>query len=53
MEMHDVGYEAGGIALAGCLFIGIGLGILFHQYIAGPIIGLGVGLIVMAFFRGR
>lgn len=45
-------YESGGIALAGCFCIGVGVGFLFkplYLYLpVGALIGLGVGLIVMA-----
>jgi hypothetical protein len=46
-------YESGGIALAGCFMIGIGVGFIFKPlYLSvpvGAVIGLGVGLLVMAF----
>ena len=45
-------YESGGIALAGCFCVGTGLGFIFKPlYLSVPVgalIGLGVGLIVMA-----
>jgi hypothetical protein len=45
-------YESGGIALAGCFMIGLGAGLfvkpLWLGLLSGAIIGLGVGLIVMA-----
>jgi hypothetical protein len=47
-------YESGGIALAGCFMVGLGIGALFKPlYLALPVgaaIGLGVGLIMMALF---
>lgn len=43
-------YGAGGVALAGCLIGGIGVAWLFsfNYVLQGAIIGLGVGLVVMA-----
>jgi hypothetical protein len=45
-------YESGGIALAGCLLIGLGAGLfvkpLWLGLLAGAVIGLGVGLLAMA-----
>jgi hypothetical protein len=45
-------YESGGIALAGCFMVGLGAGLfvkpLWLGLLAGSVIGLGVGLLVMA-----
>jgi hypothetical protein len=45
-------YESGGIALAGCFMIGIGVGLfvrpLWIGLIAGGVIGIGVGMLAMA-----
>jgi hypothetical protein len=45
-------YESGGIALAGCFCIGVGVGLLFKPMwlmaLIGAVIGMGVGLVVMA-----
>ncbi|GGA65584.1 hypothetical protein [Ornithinibacillus halotolerans] len=41
-------YERGGIAFVGCVVLGVGFGALFNQWVAGPIIGVGVGFILMA-----
>lgn len=45
-------YESGGIALAGCFMVGLGIGLLFkplYLYVpVGAVIGLGVGLLAMA-----
>lgn len=38
----------GGIVFVGCLFLGIGVGMLVDQVGAGTIIGLGIGFIAMA-----
>jgi len=43
-------YSPGGVALAGCTFLGLGLGIWLGHTFAGLLAGLGVGLIAMAFF---
>ena len=40
-------YFAGSYVFAGCLMVGIGLGLLFNQVAAGTTIGLGIGLILM------
>ncbi len=43
-------YESGGIALSGFLLIGVGVGFAIKPFYAiiGAIVGLGVGLIAMA-----
>jgi hypothetical protein len=45
-------YESGGVALAGCFMVGVGLGILYKPLyiglILGAVIGIGVGLLAMA-----
>ncbi|HVQ44066.1 MAG TPA: hypothetical protein VMT30_03830 [Candidatus Saccharimonadia bacterium] len=45
-------YESGGIALAGCFMVGLGAGLfvkpLWLGLTAGAVIGLGVGLLAMA-----
>lgn len=45
-------YESGGIALAGCFMIGLGAGLFYRpiwlSLIIGATIGLGVGLVAMA-----
>ncbi len=45
--MHDDAYSAGGIILAGCLFIGLGVGIFMGQIWVGTIVGFGIGLFLM------
>jgi hypothetical protein len=55
-ENHPVNpfkdYESGGIALAGCFLVGLGAGLFYRPIwmglIIGGIIGLGVGLLAMA-----
>jgi hypothetical protein len=34
----------------GCLFIGLGLGFLFDQVVAGAMLGVGVGFLAAWFF---
>jgi uncharacterized membrane-anchored protein YhcB (DUF1043 family) len=45
-------YESGGIALAGCFMVGLGIGLLFKPIwlttLVGAIIGIGVGMLAMA-----
>jgi hypothetical protein len=43
-------YESGGIALAGCFILGVGVGFAIKPFdaIAGAVIGTGVGMIAMA-----
>lgn len=48
---HKDGYEGGGIAFVGSLFIGIGLGIKYNQVAVGVMLGLGVGFLIMAIIR--
>ena len=37
----------GGVVFVGCMFIGLGIGILYNKTAVGVILGLGVGFIVM------
>ena len=37
----------------GCLFLGIGLGVLLGHAGAGTLIGLGVGFLATAYFKGK
>ncbi len=39
--------------IAGCLLIGVGLGMLFGHTGAGSLIGLGVGFLLEFFWSGR
>lgn len=40
--------SSAGMAMAGCVVIGIGVGMLFDRTSAGTMIGIGCGLIAMA-----
>jgi hypothetical protein len=43
------GYSYGGPALVGGIIVGIGLGVLFDDFWAWLVIGIGAGFILMAF----
>jgi hypothetical protein len=43
------GYSYGGPAFVGGIFVGVGLGILLDDFWAWLLIGIGAGLILMAF----
>ncbi len=51
------GSAIGGIVLAGCTFIGSGIGMMFHEKEAGVALGMGIGLIAMgaiwAYYRNK
>lgn len=40
-----------GLSFVGCLFIGLGIGLLYGNAGGGVLIGLGAGFIVMAFLK--
>lgn len=46
---YSRGYEYGGIAFVGCGAVGLGIGILQNEVLAGLLIGGGIGFILMAF----
>ena len=41
----------GGVIFVGCMFIGLGIGMLYNKTAVGVILGLGVGFIVMGLIR--
>jgi hypothetical protein len=45
MEMN---HGIGGVVFTGCMFLGIGLGLLFDNVAAGTLIGMGAGFLAMA-----
>lgn len=49
-EFRERDYESGGVGFLGSLLLGAGAGVLFDEILAGVLIGLGAGLIVMAHF---
>lgn len=58
MANEDKGYEEGGIALVGCIFLGVGIGMLLSIQMgdwlytgAGAVLGLGIGFVVMSSMR--
>ncbi|MFD2759957.1 hypothetical protein [Lentibacillus juripiscarius] len=49
----DLNYERGGIAFTGCLFVGIGIGMMAGDTGVGVMLGMGVGFLAMALFGKR
>ncbi len=45
--------DISGIAFAGCVVLGVGIGALVNQAGPGTLIGVGVGFIVMALVRSK
>jgi len=43
--------DISGLAFVGCLFLGLGIGMLYGNAGGGVLLGLGAGFIVMAFLR--
>ncbi|MCA9732323.1 MAG: hypothetical protein H6696_16260 [Deferribacteres bacterium] len=41
-----------GVLFVGSLFIGIGLGILYHEVVPGVLLGLGIGFVAMGLAWG-
>lgn len=46
-------FERGGPAFVGCLFIGMGIGYIFDGLVAGAMIGMGAGFLLMAMVGRR
>lgn len=45
--------DVSGVAFAGCVVLGIGIGVLVGAAGAGTLIGIGAGFIVMALLRAK
>ena len=45
--------KAGGLVFIACMFIGMGIGMMFDETAAGMFIGMGVGFLAMALLRGE
>jgi len=43
--------DIAGLFIPAGVLIGIGVGALYNQWVAGPLIGLGCGFLLMALFR--
>ena len=43
--------KKGEYAFLGCMFIGVGIGYLIGNFLAGASIGMGVGFLTMLFFK--
>ncbi|MCE2496571.1 MAG: hypothetical protein J4F31_08345 [Flavobacteriales bacterium] len=41
------GSAIGGVVFVGCMFVGIGIGFLYHAVHIGAAIGMGIGFIAM------
>ncbi|OYD14684.1 hypothetical protein CH333_03280 [candidate division WOR-3 bacterium JGI_Cruoil_03_44_89] len=50
-KRHTSAYEYSGILFAGCVVLGLGIGMLCGRTGAGVLIGVGVGLIAMGISR--
>lgn len=50
-KKHTHIYEYSGLLFAGCVLLGLGIGMLCGRTAAGILIGMGVGFITMAISR--
>ncbi len=50
-KKHTRLYEHSGLLFAGCVLLGLGIGMLYGETGAGILIGVGVGFITMAISR--
>jgi F0F1-type ATP synthase assembly protein I len=51
MKGRDINYESP--FFLGCLFIGLGIGFLIDEVVAGGLIGMGIGLLVGWWFDNK
>jgi hypothetical protein len=49
-EKRERDYESGGVGFVGSVLLGTGAGVLFDELLAGVLIGIGAGFIVLAHF---
>ena len=45
--------ETGGLIVAGCLFMGMGIGWFWGEFKVGLFVGLGIGLLGMALYTSK
>lgn len=45
--------DIGGLIFVGCMFLGIGIGMILENVAAGTVIGMGIGFMGMAFLRTK
>jgi len=51
MSRKEKTKKATGLIFVGCMFVGMGIGYLFGQFMAGMYIGMGLGFITMAIVK--
>ena len=49
--MSDKKNEKGEYVFVGCMFIGVGIGYLVGNFLAGASIGMGVGFLILLFIK--
>ena len=48
---REYGFDSANTALAGCILLGAGVGVMIDQFFAGALIGAGAGFIVMSVLK--
>ena len=51
--MSDKDKSVGGLVFVACMFIGLGIGLLFDKPNVGMFLGMGIGFLFMAFLKGK